>query len=256
MEQNVTSADELLEFMMDFGQLFLTSGAEISRVEDALNRIGAACGAERVEAFVITSLLSITIDMPDGCRSRTRRIRSSGNDLSRIEEMNALSRRLCSGGLTLSEARGTLDTLEQSKPSKRWLNYLGSALAAGSFTIFFQGNALDALFAGLIGLVIAFFLRHLPDSVNLLVRVTMISFFAGILTLLLSLTPLPLHPDPMMIGEIMLLIPGLSWSSAIRELFNGDTISGSLRLIQSLLLAVMIAFGFAAALLIMRGVIA
>ena len=56
---------ELAECLLDMGALLLNCGAEISRVEDTLCRMGRAYGAQQVEAFVITSIISLTIELPD-----------------------------------------------------------------------------------------------------------------------------------------------------------------------------------------------
>lgn len=53
--------------------------------------------------------------------------------------------------------------------------------------------------------------------------------------------------DKVMIGSIMLLIPGIALTNALRDLFAGDTISGILRLLEALIQAGAIACGFALA---------
>ena len=57
-----------------------------------------------------------------------------------------------------------------------------------------------------------------------------------------------------MIGTIMLLIPGLSFGNAVRDMLFGDTVSGLIQLVQAVLLAVTVAFGFAVAMMIFGGV--
>jgi len=52
----------------------------------------------------------------------------------------------------------------------------------------------------------------------------------------------------------MLLIPGLALTNAVKDMFVGDTITGSLRLVESLLWAVAIACGFALAVYVVGGV--
>lgn len=51
--------------------------------------------------------------------------------------------------------------------------------------------------------------------------------------------------DKIIIGNIMLLIPGLAFCNGLRDLIVGDTISGGLSLSEALLSALAIAFGFA-----------
>ena len=63
-----------------------------------------------------------------------------------------------------------------------------------------------------------------------------------------------IHGDKVMIGDIMLLIPGLALTNAVKDMFVGDTITGSLRLVESLLWAVAIACGFALAVYVVGGV--
>ena len=47
------------------------------------------------------------------------------------------------------------------------------------------------------------------------------------------------------IGNIMLLIPGVALTNSLRDMFSGNTISGLMRFIEAVLLALVIACGFA-----------
>ena len=58
------------------------------------------------------------------------------------------------------------------------------------------------------------------------------------------------------IGAIMLLVPGLAFSTAMRDLLSGDLLAGSLKMIQACLCALMIAFGYMAAISLIGGVLA
>ena len=53
-----------------------------------------------------------------------------------------------------------------------------------------------------------------------------------------------LQLDKIMIGHIMLLIPGLAITNSIRDILVGNTISGALLLTESLLWAGALASGF------------
>ena len=59
--------------------------------------------------------------------------------------------------------------------------------------------------------------------------------------------------DKIMIGDIMLLIPGLLLVNAIKEMFNRDIVTGLYRLIEAVLVALAIAGGYALAFLVMGG---
>ena len=59
------------------------------------------------------------------------------------------------------------------------------------------------------------------------------------------LSGIAVHVDKVMIGNIMLQIPGINMMNAIRDMMCGDMITGLLRLMEAIILAVAIAAGFA-----------
>ena len=85
-----------LSVLIRMGEALQNSGAEVFRVEDTLNRIATAYGAEDVNVFVITSSIVVTLTMPKlPPQTQTRRLRhAAGNDLLALEELNALNRPL------------------------------------------------------------------------------------------------------------------------------------------------------------------
>ena len=89
--------DQILHGLLDMGQMLLLCGAEINRVEDTMTRLGRAYGAKKVDIFAITSDIVLTILFEDGVElTQTRRIRKSSSfDFVKLEQLNALSRKIC-----------------------------------------------------------------------------------------------------------------------------------------------------------------
>ena len=56
----------LLHCLMDIAEALLAVGAEVNRVEDTLTRMGTAYGAVRMNAFVITSSIVVTMTLDSG----------------------------------------------------------------------------------------------------------------------------------------------------------------------------------------------
>ena len=52
-------------------------------------------------------------------------------------------------------------------------------------------------------------------------------------------------PDRAVVGNIMLLIPGLAFTTSLRDMIRGDTISGLLGLSEAVVKALAVAAGFA-----------
>ena len=119
------------------GEMLLNSGAEIKRVEQTINRLGKAYGAERMDVFAITSSIVVTMSFPDGTEiTQTRRIEQpAGTDLSRLERLNALSRRCCENGMSIQELAEEMDRIRNEAVSS-WYVYLGSVIGAAAFSVF------------------------------------------------------------------------------------------------------------------------
>ncbi len=54
---------------------------------------------------------------------------------------------------------------------------------------------------------------------------------------------LPVGQDKIVIGGIVPLLPGIALTTSIRDLFNGDYLSGAIHLLDALLTAMCIAVG-------------
>ncbi len=243
-----TDADAVLDIAMELGAEILRSGGEIHRVEDTITRICRAYGAVGVEVFAITSLIIAEARMPDGSvASRSRRVAACYHHLARLEHLNSLSRAICARPASQAEVHQRIAAISRYRPVPEWLCYLGAMLATGCFAVFFGGTWRDGLVAALIGLVLTLFVRLRPLRINAMARTVISSFLAGVLSVLLVKLRLGENVDKIVIGTIMLEVPGLSFGNALRDLFCGDTLSGTLRLIQALLQALMMAFGYMAA---------
>ena len=251
------TSGRLLNVLIQMGEALQNSGAEIYRVEDTLNRIGYACGAEEMNVFVITSSIVITLKMSgEESLTQTRRLRNSGNnDFVKLEELNELSRQICKSKISLEEFETELQKIVRQKANEKIL-LLGNILAAASFCIFYGGNLWDCLIAGLVGAGIWLLEKYMaPICLNQIAYQITASFISGLMICVITKVFPVLHMDKIMIGDIMLLIPGLMFTNAIRDVLLGDTISASMRLVEALLLAAALALGFFAAIWLVRGIV-
>ncbi|MBO7728878.1 MAG: threonine/serine exporter family protein [Oscillospiraceae bacterium] len=251
-ELTKTEQAELVSCLLDMGQMLLDCGAEISRVEDTLTRMAKAYGCIRAEVFVITSIISLSMEFrEEEALTETRRIYSStGTDFTRLEELNHISRSCCQSPLPVPLLKKSLQQVSsESRPFSSLL--AGSILAAGGFAVFFGGSLWDGLAAAAFAIGICLLQKKLgetqisPVGMNLL-----ISLLAGLSVGLVCLAVPALHMDKILIGDIMLLIPGLAITNAVRNMLGGKTISGLVRLTESLIWAAALAGGFMTSILI------
>lgn len=246
MERSRAEAYEFLSIALEMGEALLVCGAEVNRVEDTISRMGIAYGALEMNVFVITTSIVVTMELSDGNSiTLTRRINSPGStDFRRLARINNVSRHFCKDPMPLDILRSEYENANRptTKPIRM---YIGSALAAGAFAVFFGGNVWDGLIAALFGVLICFFQRELqPLSPNTIVYNITSSFVVGLGICLLARFIPVLNMDKIMIGDIMLLIPGVAMTNAIRDILVGDTVSGTMRVVESVMWAGAIAAGF------------
>ena len=250
------TADSLLCAALDVGEHLLKNGGEVHRVEDTIERICKSFGAVHVEVFTITNLITASVRMADGDMSQQmRRITDSVNNMYAVEELNEISRELCSGKLHINSLDDAIAKIKKKKVYPTWLTFVGAMCAAGGFAIFFGGTLLDGVCAAAVGVFLTFLDKYVPKIANQMVMTAINSFVSGILSILLVKFGLGVNVDKIIIGAIMILIPGIALNNSIRDMITGDVLAGFLRFIQSILLALMIAAGFAAAILLFGGAV-
>ena len=243
----------LTDLAAQVGHGLAISGAETFRVEDTIRRILRAYGIE-CEVFAIPNCLTISFEAANGKPlTIMKRIGFHGNDLDAVEQFNALSRRICAEKPPVEEFQQQLSTI-LAQPGEPRLHLAGSVLAAASFAVFFGGSLWDGVLAGGVAVFICWMERWLaPFCLNGVAFQFIASFLSGMAALLCCRVCPLLHADMVLIGIIMLLVPGIPFTNAIRDILLGDIISGSLRLVEAVLLAAMLALGMMAAIWLMGG---
>lgn len=224
--------------------MLMICGAEVYRVENTLNMMARAYGAEKSSIFVITSNIVISMDLPGGIHATdTRRILKSGKmDFYCLEKLNAISRQYCTKPIPLPELKRQVDAC--SVGVSHWWVLFGSVLAAGAFCVFFGGTLLEGIVAAISALIIYFFQFKVAAILSNSMLFNLATAFAlGTFIFTLSAILPYVNADRVLIGDIMLLIPGVAMTNSLRDILLGDTISGTMRLVETLMWAVGLALG-------------
>lgn len=243
---NREQAEQYLFCAMSIGEQLLINGAEVSRVEDTIRRICMAYGAERVDVFSITSSIVTTMYGDDfGICTQTRRMSGMSNDLNKLDELNQLSRSICDTKPDPELIRANLENIKNKPQDSVSVQALIYAFISGAFCVFFGGNAVDMVASAIIGALLKFVETFVKKgSPNTLITALICSVFGGFFAHLIVRMGLGDHIDLISIGNVMLLIPGIPFTNALRDMFSGDTITGLIRFMESILQAIIVALGF------------
>jgi len=239
-------AEDILKTALETGAVLLKNGADVRRVEDTILRICKAYNLRDIEVFSITSLIIITASSQTGKTiTQTKRIYNSTMDLTVLEQTNALSREICENPKPISYVQKKLSEICENKKKFKQKKIIGYMLAAGSFSLFFGGNIGDAIASVLITLILFFGnIYILKQNSNRILYTFSISALMGLSAIFLTSIGIGTHKDKIMIGDIMLLVPGMALINSITDMFSGDLMTGTTQITWALLTALSIAGGF------------
>ena len=232
------------------------SGAETFRIEETMRRIIGAYGIE-CQAFAIPNCVMVSLEAANGKPLMVmKRVGFHGNDLEAVEKLNALSRRICAETPAPEVAAQWLkETLAGRRSYSVAAYYLGNFLGAAGFCPVFGGTMRDSLWAGLMGLIIGFVTRQMDRwETNPFFSTITAAFAMAVPAYLAAGFHLIDYVDAVIIGSLMILVPGLLITNSMRDIIYGDTNSGINRIVQVLLSALAIAMGTAAAWQVTSGV--
>ncbi|ALP90910.1 MULTISPECIES: threonine/serine exporter family protein [Clostridium] len=236
--------NKLLNISTLAGKIMLESGAETYRVEETIVRIGLSFGVDDAESFVTPTGIITSLTKDSTTVTLVRRITSRGVDLNKIDLINNLSRQVQAQSMTIDELNTELINISQSDRYSAALTLFSSCAAAGCFALMFGGNIKDFFAAFIIGACIkivstvcqkldinSFFINSLGGGL------------CAILAIILMKLNICANLDKTIIGSIMLLVPGLTITNAIRDTIAGDLLSGITKAAEAFLVAISIAVG-------------
>lgn len=249
--------DKLVNLGIELGRTLMSSGAEIYRVEESVSRLLSAYGQDP-QVFVLPSCVIVSITTPDG-RPVTRmcRIPPHGFNIELLERSNDLCRKLCVQVPDVDEAMAMVQTLSPNCPVfPGWLTMVAYAITSAFFALFFGGCAWDFLCAFLCGLAVGFLLVNGTPFVggNTFLHIFTCSAVVSALALFLVWIGLGVSIDKITIGTLMVLVPGMALTNAMREIMAGDIFSGLNHTAEVILVATAIALGTALPLVLTHGI--
>jgi len=245
---NAPSVEQVAQVARLAARLMLESGGETYRAEDIANHIAHAYGLKTDIIAFPTGLTMTMTGENNEVSSVIARVDRISTDLMKLEQVNSVSRELCSGKLTLDQATCELERIQRMKADGVALNILYAAGGAALFALMFGGGWFECLVSGISAAVIQLVLSYSPDQAGMPISSLFAGFLASVIALLLNLGFGPGNVNMTIVSTLMPFLPGLALTNAIRDSMRGDLLSSGARLGQALTRAVVLAGGAGAAL--------
>ena len=239
----------VLDAAIEAGHILLQNGAEISRVEETMERICRHYGVMTGEFFVLSNGIFTTAGhTSDKSFARVQHIPVKGARMDKVVAVNQLSREIEDGRyMRIEDVERKLAEINAMPPESMWKQVLASGIGSGFFCMLFGGGIRDSISAFFAGLLLFVFVLKL--SMPYMSKIVG-NLLGGMLVVLFSLSfyhmGLGTNLSYMISGSIMPLIPGIAFINGIRDIANGDYISGAVRLLDAVLVFLAIAIGMGA----------
>ena len=235
--------------------VIMENGGETYRAEETVTRMGQGFGLKEVESFAVPTGLFISCRGVDGNPvTSVKRVRRTDRNLTRVDEVNQVSRQVFAGEMTCDKALLRLRQIEVMPGAFHgWWSLPAAFLCAAGFTALFGGGWLSMAAAGVVAALVQGMEMILARFRN---RGLAGSVLGGMMTallpsLLVLLIP-TLQSELVIAGAVMPLVPGLAMTNAVQDTMRGDMISGLSHGAQAILTAFLIAGGGLLALALMR----
>ena len=239
-ESKVHCSEDVLKFASDAGRVLLENGAEISRVEETMERIAENYGESGEKFFVLSNGIFTT----GKSYANAEFIPIKGARLEKVVAVNQLSREISSNNLPLPEAVSRLEEIKTLPAKPVWEQFLGAVFGCGGFCIIFGGSMLDCLSSMIAAFVLQLFSVKVASPY---LSKTLGNICGGLIGTLLCILlynlGLGTSMGNMVVGTLILLIPGVPFTNGLRDVANEDYLAGMTRLIDALMMFLCIAIG-------------
>ncbi len=243
---------EATDLILEVGRILLTNGSTTNRVENMMLKVANCFGFSHTQSYVTPTGIFLTVsDGKQEHRTNIYRVESRQMNLGKITELSRLVHEMenahcdvANQKMSVSKLRAELYRIEHSKNWPTWLQIFCGGATSGFFCLLFGGSWLEFAVAYAVGVGVSlsvFLLGKLRLNQYLLntLGAMLIVVFAKTLDLWVPYIKL----DNIIIGGIMLLVPGLAIVNAIRDTMSGDLVSGMARAVEAIFIAVAIATG-------------
>jgi len=255
-KEHTMDAEQVLEIALSAGYTLVRNGAETYRVEETIERI---CKAYNLKCECMVTGKGVFISVVDEKGEKVtslKKIRTTCVDLYRIELINSFSRNLQINPLSYEEAKNMLKAIDHAPYFSFKVRLFAASMTSFIYALFFNGTIYDAIISAFISIGIYYML----DKVTKVGFFQFFEFFfSGIIIGAVSIMAQNLLPfvnkGNVIIGAIMILLPGVALTNGIKDVIYGDFMSGMAKFGEAMLIITAVGAGIGTALSIGMGVV-
>lgn len=240
--------DERARFLVELGRRLHLAGVSAARLEGAIRSVAHALG---VTCEIWSTPTGVLLSLGDGSvlhstqQTRVLRLEPGQVNLSALVALDALAEDVSRGAIGVTEGWSRMAALDQPVTDRQQLiTVLSFGLASASVAGLLRTGWVDIIVAGVLGLVIgwiALFGGSRPhfaaasDAVAALVATILATAFAHYVA--------PLSLQTVVVAALIVLMPGLTLTTAVTELATQQLVSGTTRFAGAVMTLLKLTFG-------------
>jgi uncharacterized membrane protein YjjP (DUF1212 family) len=242
------TVDERARFITDFARRLHLAGVSAARLEGAVQSTAKSIG---LDCEIWSSPTGILLSIGEGGDSasiqqtRVLRLDPAEPNLSDLVALDEVAEQVIAGRLGIVEASARLRALDRAPdPRQRAWTVVAFGLAAAAVAGLLRTSWLDIAVAGALGLIIgavAVASRTRPhlaaasEAIAAIVATVLAAGFAHFIA--------PLSVQTVVIAALIVLMPGLTLTTAVTELATGQLVTGTARFAGAMVVLFKLTFG-------------
>jgi uncharacterized membrane protein YjjP (DUF1212 family) len=251
----IAPAAKRMAFVVEMGRRLHQFGTSAPRLEDAIDGVSARLQLNCQSLSTPTSILFSFIDRAGGERgplaelTQVIRVSPGQDDLRNLSEVNEIADRVTEGALDIDEGFRRLHAIrDRPSPRRAALETVATGVSGASVAAILNGGWADLAAAFVIGTAVGAVgiacerrpgLRPSFEAVS--------AFLATLMATLVDVYVTPLTLRSVVLASLIVLMPGLTLTTAVRELSTQHLVSGSARFAGAVTTLLKLAFGTVAA---------
>jgi uncharacterized membrane protein YjjP (DUF1212 family) len=243
----MSSFETRAQFITDFARRLHLAGVSAARLEGAVKStaesIGVACQIWYSPTGILLSLGDP--DSDSGQQTRVMRLEPAEPNLSDLVRLDEVAEDVIAGRIDVTEASRQLRELDRA-PEQQQLTWtvVAFGLASAAVAGLLRTRWLDIAVAGALGLIIGMIsiaartrphLSVASEAIAAIVATVLAAAFAHFIA--------PLSVQTVVIAALIVLMPGLSLSTAVNELASRQLVTGTARFAGAMVVLFKLTFG-------------
>jgi uncharacterized membrane protein YjjP (DUF1212 family) len=220
-------------------------GYAAPNIEDALTLVAGRLGI-RGEFFATPTAIFATLEWQDHEETFLIRVEPGSVNLDKLSRLDRLAHDVADGAVSPAEASRMIDEIRATPPRYRGkTSVVGAMIGSACSARFFGGGWREIVVCAVIGCTTGLLALIARRDERFRMFEPVAAFVAGVIASAAAVLLPPTSLFVAMCGGLIILLPGLTLTTAISELATRHLASGTARMMAAMMVFLTIAFGLA-----------